>query len=142
MEDAEINVRCGLEIGSRAAGVRSPGRANKLASGQPKELIRYVLYGEMHLIVTMAVEVSVDDDSIMGGRIQQVTNGTRGHNTKLPSGSVLMSKWWCRLDHVQFGDVSKRAWKTTLNVIIHDVLNSCENGGMLDQHTSEHHDAA
>ena len=57
MEDADINVRCVLEIGSGTASVRSPDRADKLASSQSQKLVRYVLNGEMHLIVAVTIEV-------------------------------------------------------------------------------------
>ena len=136
MEDAEINVRCVLKVGSGTASVRSPDRADKLASSQSQKLVRYVLNGEMHLIVAVTIEVSIDDDSIVGGRVKKVANRARCHNTMLPGGSVLVSKWWCWLDHVQIGDVCQRAWKSVLDVVIHNVLNSRENSGMLDQHTS------
>ena len=124
MEDAEINVRCVLEIGSGTASVRSPDRANELASGQSQKLVRNMQNGKMYLIVAVAIEVSVNDDSIVRGRIKEVTNRASCHDTLLPGGSVLMSKRWCRLDHVQIGDICQRAWKIVLDVVIHDVLDS------------------
>jgi hypothetical protein len=134
----EVHIRRPLQVGSTLTYIPVPGDANKPPNDGIEKLKGSMQHRERSFSMQMAVEILIDHNPILGGRVQQMANRSKGDNTLLPYRSVGMTWPGGRFDMRYVDTILDGTRKKVAGILGDHIPNRNIYTYMLAQHPAKH----